>query len=389
MPQAKLTKRFIENIPLSPKGQKLYTDTDLPGFGLIVGTGKKTYFAQRQIKGRTVRVTIGMHGVFTPDQARTDAKELLVRMARGENPNETKRQQSMTQVTLRDACKAYQGSRKDLSAASLYKFERCKDKWFSDWMDKPLIELKRDTVAKRHTSLGKEYGASTANKALKTLRAIYNNAMFTNEALPSNPVKVLSLSKGWFEEGVRQSVIKPNQLKTWYEAVQTIENDAIRAYLCLLLFTGMRKNEGLKLRWENVDFNERTLTVPDTKNKKPLVIPMSEPVLALLKDRKSRTGKSAWVFPSSKTDGHIIEPKRWIAHVIERSKIKFMIHDLRRTFITIGESLDISQYTLKALVNHSQGGDVTAGYIIRSIDRLREPAQRIAEYIVQKVEATS
>ena len=34
---------------------------------------------------------------------------------------------------------------------------------------------------------------------------------------------------------------------------------------------------------------------------------------------------------------------------------------------------------LKALVNHSYGDDVTAGYIIGSVERLREPAQRVAD----------
>ena len=62
-----------------------------------------------------------------------------------------------------------------------------------------------------------------------------------------------------------------------------------------------------------------------------------------------------------------------------------MLHDLRRTFVTIAESLDISSYALKRLVNHSQKGDVTAGYIVMSIDRLREPMNRIAAYILEKV----
>jgi len=39
--------------------------------------------------------------------------------------------------------------------------------------------------------------------------------------------------------------------------------------------------------------------------------------------------------------------------------IKFCCHDLRRTFITITENLDIPHYTLKALLNHSKGNDVT------------------------------
>lgn len=62
-----------------------------------------------------------------------------------------------------------------------------------------------------------------------------------------------------------------------------------------------------------------------------------------------------------------------------------MLHDLRRTFITIAESLDISSYALKKLVNHSQSRDVTAGYIVMNVDRLREPMQKISDFILEKI----
>jgi hypothetical protein len=55
-------------------------------------------------------------------------------------------------------------------------------------------------------------------------------------------------------------------------------------------------------------------------------------------------------------------------------------HDLRRTFVTVAESCDISPIALKALVNHTLGNsDVTSGYIQITVERLREPAQRVAD----------
>ena len=43
-----------------------------------------------------------------------------------------------------------------------------------------------------------------------------------------------------------------------------------------------------------------------------------------------------------------------------------------RVYITIAESLDnISAYTLKRLLNHKSSNDVTCGYIILDIERLR------------------
>jgi integrase len=58
--------------------------------------------------------------------------------------------------------------------------------------------------------------------------------------------------------------------------------------------------------------------------------------------------------------------------------VKFCLHDLRRTFVTLAEGLDISYASLKRLLNHSDGNDVTGGYIQVSTDRLREPMERIS-----------
>ena len=60
----------------------------------------------------------------------------------------------------------------------------------------------------------------------------------------------------------------------------------------------------------------------------------------------------------------------------------FTLHDLRRTFITIAESLDIPGYALKRLMNHKDPNDVTAGYIVSDVERLRGPMQRITEFLV-------
>jgi integrase len=63
----------------------------------------------------------------------------------------------------------------------------------------------------------------------------------------------------------------------------------------------------------------------------------------------------------------------------EMTKITVTPHDLRRTYVTVAEDTDISPLALKALVNHSLGDDVTAGYVQMTVERLRDPAQRVAD----------
>ena len=65
----------------------------------------------------------------------------------------------------------------------------------------------------------------------------------------------------------------------------------------------------------------------------------------------------------------------------QHSGICYTLHELRRTYITIAESLEISPYSIKCLVNHKMANDVTSGYIVSDIERLRRPAQQIADFL--------
>ena len=65
------------------------------------------------------------------------------------------------------------------------------------------------------------------------------------------------------------------------------------------------------------------------------------------------------------------------------TNIDFCSHDMRRLFITQAEALDLSPFVIKRLVNHSAGsGDVTGGYIVSDLERLRKPIQQIEDRIL-------
>ena len=79
------------------------------------------------------------------------------------------------------------------------------------------------------------------------------------------------------------------------------------------------------------------------------------------------------------------DPRAFIDAVREATGIVFSSHDLRRTFTTQAESCDISHYALKALINHKienkakASGDTTRIYVDMTVERLREPAQRVCD----------
>jgi integrase len=96
---------------------------------------------------------------------------------------------------------------------------------------------------------------------------------------------------------------------------------------------------------------------------------------------RKANANNLYVFPGNGECGYIVEPRKQIQLITQETGIEFTMHDLRRTFITMAEKLDISVYALKRLLNHKTEGDVTAGYIIADVERLRKPMQLISEHL--------
>jgi len=56
---------------------------------------------------------------------------------------------------------------------------------------------------------------------------------------------------------------------------------------------------------------------------------------------------------------------------------------LRRTFVTVAESLDISAYAVKHLVNRKMSSDITVSYDVTGVERLRQLMQKITGYMLK------
>ena len=231
-----------------------------------------------------------------------------------------------------------------------------------------------------------ERSPAFANLAMRYLRAVFNFAIAEYAAadgtpvLMHNPVAHLSRTRAWYRVGRRQTVIKPHQLAPWLKAVMTLPNQVMQDYFLFILLTGLRREEAATLKWADVDIEARTFTLADTKAHRSHTLPLSDFLLEMLKRRKADT-KGDFVFGDSQ-DRKVSNVRYAIEKVEGASGLSFCVHDLRRTFATIAESLDIPAYALKRLLNHATGGDVTAGYIVVDVERLRPPMQRITDYVL-------
>ena len=397
----KLTKSSVDGLPLTTeKGkQAFYYDTEVKGFGLRVGNNVKTYIAETKINRKTVRVTLGKHGVLTAEQARKLAREKLVAMAQNINPNEIERENRVKTISLKEVYLDYMSARPDLKATTKRDYQTCINIYFKDWLNKPMLDITRDMIEQKHSDLSRT-SAARANLAMRFLRALFNFAAEYRDGkgkviIADNPVRRLSAKKIWNRVERRNNYIQPHQLKPWWDAVwslkcdrenqNTRDRETIRDYLLLLLFAGLRREEALTLTWEDVDFLAKTFTVKDTKNRSDHTLPMSDFLFDLFSRRKT-SSSSKWVFPGSGKSGRIIEPRKQILNVVRLSGVDFTSHDLRRSFASIVNALSdsISYYTVKRLLNHKTA-DVTAGYVQHSVEKLREAMQAVTNYIMKNV----
>ncbi|MGV7222665.1 MAG: tyrosine-type recombinase/integrase [Nitrospinales bacterium] len=388
MPEIKLTKKAVEGLPSPESGQAIYWDSELSGFGVRVTLSSKSYVCQRRVNKRTVRSTIGRTDQITLVQARSIAKDQLHSMTKGEDINRSKKGAICEDVTLEQAWKDFLATR-DLKDSTLSDYNWMMKKVFNDWKKKQVVDISRDMVQRRHKMLGEKRGAAQANRAMRFLRSLLNfsTGRYVNRdgkpLLSDNPVKVLSQTRAWIRLDRRRTLIKNHQLKAWYDTVQESPSTTIRDFILFVLFTGLRKGEAQKLKWETVDLKDKSFTIPETKNKTPLDLPLSNYLLTLLKKRRDADPEEIYVFPGKSKAGHLTEPKKVLSEIGKKSGVPFCMHDLRRTFITTAESLDVPHYAVKMLVNHSTGSDVTGGYIIPNVERLRKPMQKITDHFLK------
>lgn len=243
-------------------------------------------------------MTIGRANIFTLAEARVEAKDKLSMMAKGIDPVALKRHDEILDITLEKVIEKYLETR-TLKPGSVVTYNKLFRLYMSDWLSKPIASISREMVAQRHKKVSVENGDSPANNLMRTFRAVYNFARSLSDgAIPDNPVRRLSETRQWNKVDRRRTNLKPHELKPWYEAAKKIPNQIIRNYILLTIFTGLRENEGLGLKWENVDMKDRSFTVTDTKNGKPHTLPMSKYIFGLFESQQSLT-TNEFVFPGT------------------------------------------------------------------------------------------
>jgi len=283
--------------------------------------------------------------------ARERAEEALDQIRRGIDPKaKAEPDLEATMYTLCEAKEKYFVANKKLSAGSKRAYGQI-DRHLADWMDRPLSSISPDMVEERHQNIaaaiaakgGPYDGRTTANATMVTLRVLWRWAA-KRIALPACPVGRMQDEDAWFPVQRRTSRVPAEKLPFFYKAVCALENKRARDFLLMLQFTGFRKTETARLRWVDVDFVQRVITLPapDTKAKRMAEIPMSDFVYDLLVTRRALGEKSEYVFPSSRAGKPISDTQLPLQKVKEATGIAVTAHSLRRTFLKVGASAHVN-----------------------------------------------
>jgi integrase len=302
----KLTKRVVDSAEAQGKDYVIWDD-ELPGFGLrVFKSGKRSYLIQYRSAGRSRRYTIGVHGVWTPEVARKEAKIQLGRVAQGDNPAE-ERQLDHKAVTVKELCELYL---KDFEAGLLLGKGGRPKKATTMVMDTgrinrhivPLIGTRRvkdlvkadinkvlkDIMAgKTRVSVetkklrGKANvrgGAGTATRTVGLLGGILTYAVEAG-IIESNPAHGIRKPK----DNVRTRRLTEAEYRTLGEMLRaagqdkkyTITVDIIRQ----IALTGCRRSEIIGLQWSEVDTETSCLHLADSKEGasiRPIGLPVVE-----------------------------------------------------------------------------------------------------------------
>lgn len=417
-------------------------------------TGTKAFIYQTKVGGKSARFTIGAVDKWSIPKAEAEARRLQTVIDKGDDPRQVKaddkaakeaaaaakvaealalaQTQARDTVTVSEAWQAYvkdrsasvkdgkpewgekhkahhayfvqTGGEKRTRGRRPNEPETTRPGVLVPLMGMRLADLDADAVSawlKKETA----QAPTTAAQAFRAVRAFltwcakqdaYSAAAHSN-ACQSDDVKKL----------VPSPRVKPNdslrraQIKPWFEAVRKIGNPVISAYLQGLLLTGARRNELAALRWADVDFQWKSLTIRD-KVEGERTIPLTpylEHLIAALPRRKltvRQIGETAdkalkdvpneFVFSSlTAASGRVEEPRNLHNKALAAAALPALsLHGLRRSFGTLSEWVEVPAGIVAQIMGHKPSAIAEKHYIQRELDLLHLWHVKIEKWILEQ-----
>jgi len=285
----RFTKKTLE--ALEPqKSRKRYYDTGVAGLIVEVYiSGRIAYRVYKKVRGAksATQVSIGTFPDLTIDQARSKARDIINEMALGINPNDKQQATENESIILNRVFDDYL-KMKNLSPVTVRGYKQVVNTYLDKYKNKPLANLTEEVIKEIHSMITegecenmRKPSKAQADLCMRVVRALFNFAKYEyrgyNNAIifHENPVTILSHQRSWHNIERKNTYIRPHQLKGFMNTIILMreEFDLIKAdfasAVCdlveMTLFTGLRKNELLRLPWKQVDIPGKAFHVSKKK----------------------------------------------------------------------------------------------------------------------------
>jgi integrase len=334
---------------LTPRTRPYYVyDAKQAGLSVrVMPSGVKTFVYYRNIRGKPTRITLGRVGGLTLADARKACAELDGQRAAGRDPAAERKAERQRGATVGELFRQWSDGAKARGLRSLPDETRL---WRLH-LEKPLARrtasaVTTDDIERLIHRIAKDH-PRTANRAYALLRRVFKRAV-TKGLVPENPVQNIERAA----DVVRDRVPSRDELRRLLEAFSA-EPEPWRSYFRLLLFTGARKSAVAAMRWQDLELEQRTWTVPSwaSKNKRPLTLALVPQAVEIL---TALPRISDWVFPSdSSPSGHITTPTKAWKRVTARAEVDDLrLHDLRRLLGTTLAAKGASAHVISRALGH-------------------------------------
>lgn len=406
MARVKLTKRFIDALEYSDKAEIIQDDM-VNGFAVRTNKTNKSYMISKRIGGKMIRKSIGDCSVMTLQDARERAMSDISDLMQGKDPfNDDMK--DIVIPTLAEAYDYYIGHKPGLKQSTIATYDRQIKNKLSGWLDKPLNEIMQSNITEMHLELTK-LSPSQANATFRALNAVWNfsRLSFLDKAevpiIKPSPIDILTAKKLWNTVKPRTTYLNEDTMGNYVRVLIDFKSEDFhnmmphsnnaRDIMLLFLCTGIRASEGYTLRWDSIDLKHGTMTIHETKNGDTLHIPLGRVMCTMLAHRHNYRRSAPWLFPSRlvECDGNLTDISRQYKNIGDAAGIHITPHDLRRTFSTVGDILNLNMSVIKRLMNHrtsKASDDVTLQYIQVSQKRLRAAMNEIEVFLFNEAGMT-
>jgi len=399
----RLTKRLVDALKPIENSDVFVWDSEIRGLGLrLKPSGVKTFFVQyRNVARRTRRMVIGQYGVLTVEEARSQARDLLTAVTKGEDPSAV-RKAARKAFTVEDVCKWYLretesgrllGRHRRLIKASTLAMDRSRiNTHIIPLIGRQLISgLTRGDIERMQADIisGKTAkprvgrggnttgGEGVACRSISTLHAVFEHGV-RQGIIDTNPARgVRKIMERRRDRRLSQKeIIHLGQVMD--ECLANSENPTGLAAIRFILLTGFRRMEALSLERTWLDSTIKCVRFPETKTGKQIRT-IGKSAASLIRS-ECRKKKSAYVFPADVGEGHFVGA----AHVMGRVSKKagftdVTLHTLRHTFASVGADMGFTELTLAGLLGHAARG-MTQRYVHLD-EALIVAADRVSERI--------